>query len=86
MSKTLKVSFVSTGSNKTIKHEMPDSSSPGTEDPSLSSGSNTYGTMASIPSYLLAEKLVPVLVDLFLRAPALEKCTIFPEIVQGLAR
>ncbi|KAI8555874.1 hypothetical protein RHMOL_Rhmol05G0207500 [Rhododendron molle] len=69
------------GSNKMIKHQMPDSSSANTEDPSLSSG-----TMASIPGYLLAEKLVPVLVDLFLQAPALEKCTIFPEIVRGLAR
>lgn len=69
-----------------IQHQMPDSSSANTEDPSLSSGSNTCGTMASIPGYLLAEKLVPVLVDLFLQAPALEKCTIFPEIVRGLAR
>ncbi|XP_058213354.1 uncharacterized protein LOC131325232 isoform X4 [Rhododendron vialii] len=74
------------GSNKMIKHQMPDSSSANTEDPSLSAGSNTCGTMASIPGYLLAEKLVPVLVDLFLQAPALEKCTIFPEIVRGLAR
>lgn len=74
------------GSNKMIMHEMTNSGSPRTESPSISSGSNNCVTMASNPSYLLAEKLVPVLVDLFLQAPASEKCTIFPEIVQGLAR
>ncbi|XP_044475978.1 protein MON2 homolog isoform X3 [Mangifera indica] len=39
-----------------------------------------------IRSHLFAEKLIPVLVDLFLRAPAVEKCIIFPEIVQSLGR
>lgn len=39
-----------------------------------------------IRSRLFAEKLIPVLVDLFLRAPAVEKCIIFPEIVQSLGR
>ncbi|XP_052193720.1 uncharacterized protein LOC127802068 isoform X3 [Diospyros lotus] len=44
--------------------------------PSVSSGS----------SYLLAEKLIPILVDLFLQAPAVEKYNIFPAIVQSLGR
>lgn len=37
-------------------------------------------------NYLLADKIVPVLVDLFLHAPATEKYKIFPEIIQGLGR
>ncbi|KAL7239326.1 hypothetical protein ACSBR2_005270 [Camellia fascicularis] len=63
--------------NKMIKPEVPDGTdliSPNTS------------TTAGISSYMLAEKLVPVLVDLFLQAPAIEKYNIFPEIVQGLGR
>lgn len=37
-------------------------------------------------SYLFAEKLVSVLVDLFLQAPATEKYNIYPETIQGLGR
>lgn len=55
------------------------------ESPSLSSGSTTALT-AGIPSYLFAEKLVPVLVDLFLQAPEIEKYIIFPELIQCLGR
>ncbi|KAK6911442.1 Mon2/Sec7/BIG1-like, dimerization and cyclophilin-binding domain [Dillenia turbinata] len=36
--------------------------------------------------HLFAEKLVPVLVDLVLRAPPVEKYNIFPEIIQCLGR
>lgn len=41
---------------------------------------------AGLPSYIFAEKLVPVLLDLFLRAPTVEKYVIYPEIIQGLGR
>ncbi|XP_027107484.1 uncharacterized protein [Coffea arabica] len=37
-------------------------------------------------SYLFAEKVVPVLVDLFLQAPAAEKYNIYVETIQGLGR
>ncbi|KAK3011261.1 hypothetical protein RJ639_010612 [Escallonia herrerae] len=43
-------------------------------------------TMAGISSHLFAEKLVPMLVDLFLQAPVAEKYDIFPDVVQGLGR
>ncbi|KAE8010084.1 hypothetical protein FH972_006478 [Carpinus fangiana] len=55
------------------------------EAPSLSSGSTT-ALPTGIPSYLFAEKLVPVLVDLFLQAPEIEKYIIFPELIQSLGR
>ena len=55
------------------------------EGPSRSSGSSTT-IVAGIPSYLFAEKLVPVLLDLLLQAPITEKHIIFPEIIQTLGR
>ena len=71
------------------KSEIPNgrsSLSPNKEEnPSLSSATNT-DTTAGISSYLFAEKLVPVIVDLFLQAPSVEKNKIFPDIVQGLGR
>uniref|UniRef100_A0A5B7BVG9 Protein MON2 homolog n=1 Tax=Davidia involucrata TaxID=16924 RepID=A0A5B7BVG9_DAVIN len=74
--------------NKMIKSEIPNgtgSLSPNeVEGSSLSSGSNTTAMEGS--GYLFAEKLVPVLVDFFLQAPAVEKYKIFPVIVQGLGR
>ncbi|GMP60726.1 hypothetical protein CsSME_00023471 [Camellia sinensis var. sinensis] len=63
--------------NKMIKPEVPDGTDLISPNTSMTAG---------ISSYLLAEKLVPVLVDLFLQAPAIEKYNIFPEIVQGLGR
>lgn len=75
--------------NNIKKNEMPNGttlkSPEKLEAPSWGSGSST-ATVASIPSYLFAEKLVPVLVDLFLQAPAVEKYIIFPEIIQSLGR
>ncbi|XP_041019772.1 protein MON2 homolog isoform X5 [Juglans microcarpa x Juglans regia] len=72
-----------------IKDDLPNgtaSISPTkVEAPSLSSVSTTSLT-AGIPSYLFAEKLVPVLVDLFLQAPEIEKHIIFPELIQSLGR
>lgn len=55
------------------------------EASSRSSGSKLT-KVTTISSDLFAEKLVPVLVDLFLQSPAVEKYTIFPDIVQGLGR
>lgn len=43
-------------------------------------------TDPGISSHLLGEKLVPVLVDLFQSAPAVEKYNVFPEVIQGLGR
>lgn len=40
----------------------------------------------TISSDLFAEKLVPVLVDLFLQAPVAEKAVTFPYIIQALGR
>lgn len=36
--------------------------------------------------HLFAEKLIPRLVDLFLQAPAGEKYSIYPDIIQSLRR
>ncbi|XP_019187110.1 PREDICTED: protein MON2 homolog isoform X3 [Ipomoea nil] len=47
-------------------------------------GSLTAGS--SGPSQLFAEKLIPVLVDLCLRAPAAEKYSVLPDIIQVLGR
>lgn len=49
------------------------------------STSNTTVT-AGIPCHSFGEKLIPVLVDLFCQAPAVEKCIMFPEIIQNLGR
>ncbi|KAK7391922.1 hypothetical protein VNO78_20346 [Psophocarpus tetragonolobus] len=51
-----------------------------------SPGSGSTAGITGIPSYIFAEKLVPVLVDLFLQAPAVEKYIIYPEIIQSLGR
>ncbi|XP_021281523.1 protein MON2 homolog isoform X1 [Herrania umbratica] len=44
------------------------------------------GATVNIPSYLFAEKLIPIVVDLMLKAPAVEKYIIFPEVLQSLGR
>lgn len=53
------------------------------KSPSLRS--NTANT-TSVPGYLFAEKLVPLIVGLFLKAPSVEKYIMYPEIIQGLGR
>ncbi|KAJ4719601.1 Protein MON2-like protein [Melia azedarach] len=71
------------------KYDKPNGTAPTfSEDAEASTGSSGSATtaMAAIPSLLFAEKLIPVLVDLFLQAPAVEKCIIFPEIIQNLGR
>ncbi|KAM7273445.1 hypothetical protein ACFE04_028109 [Oxalis oulophora] len=50
------------------------------------SSSPTKIAVSGIPSYLYAEKIVTVLVDLFLQAPSVEKYIIFPEVIQSLGR
>ncbi|KAE8684166.1 protein MON2-like protein isoform X2 [Hibiscus syriacus] len=52
---------------------------------SLTSSSAQEATL-NIPSYLFAEKIIPVLVDLVLQAPAIEKYIIFPEVIHSLGR
>lgn len=55
------------------------------EASSLNSGS-AITRSAAIPSYMFAEKLIPVIVDLLLQAPTVEKYIMFPEIIQSLGR
>ncbi|GMI84989.1 hypothetical protein like AT5G27970 [Hibiscus trionum] len=55
------------------------------EVPSPTSGSAPAATV-NIPNYLFAEKLIPVLVDLMLKAPAAKKYIILPEVIQRLGR
>ncbi|CAN1245358.1 Protein MON2 homolog [Linum grandiflorum] len=52
------------------------------EPSSQSSGS----AVTAVGNYSFAEKLVPVLVELLLQAPTVEKYIIFPEIIQSLGR
>lgn len=47
---------------------------------------NPDSTTVMVQNHLFAEKLVPVLVDLFLQAPPAQKYKIFPEIIQSLGR
>ncbi|KAJ9561791.1 hypothetical protein OSB04_006951 [Centaurea solstitialis] len=51
-----------------------------------SSSDSKRASAATISSDLFAEKLVPVLVDLFLQAPVAEKSITFPYIIRGLGR
>ncbi|KAL8171076.1 hypothetical protein V2J09_022880 [Rumex salicifolius] len=52
----------------------------------LSESVHETKTASAMKSSLYAEKLVTVLVDLVLQAPMLEKCKIYPEIIQRLGR
>ncbi|XP_050379358.1 uncharacterized protein LOC126796668 isoform X2 [Argentina anserina] len=70
-----------------IKQERPNGTAlmtPGVGN-TPSSGLKT-SVSASIPNYMFGEKLVPLLVDLFLHAPAVEKYILYPEIIQSLGR
>ncbi|XWS58298.1 hypothetical protein CRYUN_Cryun08bG0021900 [Craigia yunnanensis] len=72
-----------------MKYETPNGTASATvqkaEVTSPTSGSAPAATV-NIPSYLFAEKLIPVLVDLMLQVPAVEKYIIFPEVIQSLGR
>lgn len=71
-----------------MNHEAPNGTTPISPNKvAVSPGSgSTAAINPGIPSYMFAEKLVPVLVDLFLQAPAVEKYIIYPEIIQSLGR
>ncbi|WCJ43970.1 ARM repeat superfamily protein [Euphorbia peplus] len=77
------------GSSAKRKNEMSNglasTSLKNAEALSPNSGSTT-NAMGGIPSYLFAEKLIPLLVDLFEQAPVVEKYILFPEIIQSLGR
>lgn len=71
-----KISEVPNGTSSTLNR---------LQDPSRKSVS-TISTVEGSSHHLFAEKLVPLLVDLFLQAPAAEKYNMFPDIVQSLGR
>ncbi|KAF5740546.1 protein MON2 isoform X1 [Tripterygium wilfordii] len=75
-------------SNTKTKYEMPSSTASmlPNKDEAASHSSGLSTMTAVIPSYMFAEKLVSLLVDLFLLAPLVEKYIMFPEIVQSLGR
>lgn len=69
------------------KYKAPNGTASVSPDKVTSSGpGSTAAVNAGLPSYIFAEKLVPVLVDLFLQAPVVEKYIIYPEIIQNLGR
>ena len=79
--------FAAVNSGQKYERSNGTSSSPlkTSETKSPNSRSSTAIT-SSMPSYAFAEKLVPLLVDLFLKAPSVEKHIIYPEIIQSLGR
>ncbi|KAJ4841109.1 hypothetical protein Tsubulata_003740 [Turnera subulata] len=69
------------------KNKMPNgSASISPKSGKAASLDSSAMAVGGIPSYLFAEKLIPVLVDLFLQAPTVQKYIIFPEIIQNLGR
>ncbi|KAM6576949.1 hypothetical protein CsatB_028786 [Cannabis sativa] len=52
----------------------------------ISSSRSSTAVTVGFPSSLFAEKLIPLLVDLFLKTPSVEKYIIYPEIIQSLER
>ncbi|CAJ1976202.1 unnamed protein product [Sphenostylis stenocarpa] len=58
-----------------VKYDAPNGATPiSSNEVAASPGSGSTAAITGIPSYIFAEKLVPVLLDLFLQAPAVEKC------------
>ncbi|KAI3894720.1 hypothetical protein MKX03_033369 [Papaver bracteatum] len=74
-----------TKTQKMGKSEFPNGVATASQSPKSGSTTTKSGT-PSITNHLFAEKLVPVLVDLFVSAPRVEKYNIFPEIIQGFGR
>ncbi|KAK9215301.1 hypothetical protein WN944_007306 [Citrus x changshan-huyou] len=68
------------------KYDKPNGTAPTTPKDASALSESSGSVTAAIPNHLFAEKLIPVLVDLFLTTPAVEKCIIFPEIIQNLGR
>ncbi|XP_010923723.2 uncharacterized protein [Elaeis guineensis] len=64
-----------------LKHDVPNGSA------SLHSGIATSDDMIVYSwSHLFQEKLVPIIVELYLEAPPIEKCTVSADIIRGLGR
>jgi hypothetical protein len=74
---TRKMSIVSNGTLSTTQKKQ-ENLSP--------TSSRLTPSVPGISNHLFSEKLIPILVDLFLEAPAAEMYNIFPEIVRGLGR
>ncbi|XP_024951722.2 uncharacterized protein LOC102616955 isoform X2 [Citrus sinensis] len=68
------------------KYDKPNGTAPTTPKDASALSESSGSVTTAIPNHLFAEKLIPVVVDLFLKAPAVEKCIIFPEIIQNLGR
>ncbi|KAF9606220.1 hypothetical protein IFM89_023803 [Coptis chinensis] len=76
---------------KKLKSNSPNGVALKSKNKSEEPGSNfdvatAEHTESWLSSHLLGEKVVPMLVDLFQSAPAVEKYNIFPEVIQGLGR
>lgn len=56
------------------------------EEESNQSSELVSAKMANNTTNLFSDKLLPLLVDLFLQAPAVEKYDIVPDIIEGLGR
>jgi len=70
-----------------IKYDAPNGAAPISHNEATASpDSGSTAAITGLPSYVFAEKLVPVLIELFLQAPAVEKHIIYPEIIQSLGR
>jgi len=74
----LSLKFMLVFADYQIKHDAPNGATPISH--------NEVAAPNAIPSYIFAERLVPVLVDLFLQAPAVQKHIMYPEIIQSLGR
>ncbi|KAK8589392.1 hypothetical protein V6N12_023790 [Hibiscus sabdariffa] len=73
--------------NAKMKTETPDDTASVQKAEVLSrTSSSAREATFNIPSYLFAEKIIPILVDLILQAPAVEKYIIFPEVIHSLGR
>ncbi|KAL6005243.1 hypothetical protein ACLOJK_005805 [Asimina triloba] len=75
--------------NSLLEKHQVEVSKTATRETQMSSSSSNGAAIDKIVGFsnnLFAEKLIPVLVDLFLQAPTSEKLNAFPEIIQGLGR
>ncbi|KAH1192066.1 Protein MON2 [Glycine max] len=80
-------SYLQNEDDSQVNYDAPNGATPISPNKiAVSPGSGSTAAITAIPSYIFAEKLVPVLVDLFLRAPTVEKYIIYPEIIQSLGR
>ncbi|XVE62867.1 hypothetical protein DITRI_Ditri06bG0154300 [Diplodiscus trichospermus] len=73
----------------TMKHETPNGTAPAAvqkAEVTSPTFSSAPAATVNIPSYLFAEKIIPVLVDVLLQAPAAEKYIIVPEVIRSLRR